>query len=132
MTEFSNHDTYSSLSYSYSDYYGGNFTHYDTDDGPIVPVIFSIITIVGLLGNGCVLIVISRNKHMQTVTNFFIMNNAITDIVFLMICAPITASQFLLSDWIYGAFMCKFVAYMQYVSIKQQAISFTICFFPSK
>lgn len=82
----------------------------------IVPVVFGIITVVGLIGNLCVILIIARNKAMRSVTNFFIMNNAVSDMMFLLVCAPITASTFALPTWIYGDFMCKAVVYMQYVS----------------
>lgn len=112
----------SSYSYSYSNYYypsNANFTGFEDEPSVyavLVPVIFGIITVVGLIGNGCVVIVIARNRCMRTVTNFFIMNNAITDMVFVVICAPVTASQFVLTDWIFGDFICKLVVFMQYVS----------------
>ncbi len=115
MEESSSYEYDYSYSYSF-DYYGLNSTHIE-ETQIAIPIVFAIITVVGLIGNGCVLVVIIRNKNMRTVTNYFIMNNAITDIVFLIICVPITGSQFLISEWIYGAFMCKLVAYMQYVSI---------------
>ncbi len=111
-----------SFSYSYSSYYySSNFTTgFEGESGVyavLVPIVFGIITVVGLIGNGCVVVVIARNRCMRTVTNFFIMNNAITDMVFVVICAPVTASQFVLTDWIFGDFICKLVVFMQYVSI---------------
>ena len=114
-------DSSSSYSYySYSYYSNSNFTMVEAELGVhavLVPIIFGIITVVGLIGNICVVIVIVRNRCMRTVTNFFIMNNAITDMVFIVLCAPVTASQFVLTDWIFGEFICKLVAFMQYVSI---------------
>nr|QVN25226.1 kisspeptin-type receptor 9 [Asterias rubens] len=114
-----------SYSYSYSSFYyssNSNFTNgFEGETGVhaiLVPIIFGIITVVGLIGNGCVVIVIARNRCMRTVTNFFIMNNAITDMVFVVICAPVTASQFILTDWIFGDFICKLVVFMQYVSVQ--------------
>ncbi|XP_038077280.1 G-protein coupled receptor 54-like [Patiria miniata] len=105
-----------SFSYLYS-FYDYNSSAFGTEPEVgvhtvLVPIIFGIITIVGLVGNVCVVVVIARNRSMRTVTNFFIMNNAITDMVFIVICAPITASQFILTDWIYGDFLCKTVAFM--------------------
>ena len=117
-------------SYSYSYYsYGYNTTLTEEPEQMLaIPIFFAIITVVGIIGNACVVIVILRNKHMRTVTNYFIMNNAITDMVFLIICVPITGSQYLIDDWIYGAFMCKLVVYMQYVSIKLSNLSFFYSF----
>ncbi|XP_071490077.1 G-protein coupled receptor 54-like [Diadema antillarum] len=84
----------------------------------IVPIVFGIITVVGLVGNFCVILIIARNQAMRSVTNYFIMNNAISDMMFLLACAPITASSFALPSWIFGDFMCKMVVYMQYVTVQ--------------
>ena len=115
-------EDYGDYSYSYySFYYNASMDALEPELGVraiLVPIVFGIITIVGLVGNGCVVVVIARNRAMRTVTNFFIMNNAITDMVFIVICAPITASQFVLTDWIFGNFVCKLVAFMQYVSTR--------------
>ncbi|KAJ8028961.1 KiSS-1 receptor [Holothuria leucospilota] len=82
----------------------------------VVPSIFGLITIVGLFGNFTIIFVTFRSRTMRGVTNFFIMNNAISDILFLLLCVPITASQFVFADWIYGTVVCKFFAYIQHVS----------------
>ena len=127
-------EDYTDWSYSYSLYYSYGYNETFTEEPEqmlALPIVFAIITVVGIIGNACVVIVILRNKHMRTVTNYFIMNNAITDMVFLIICVPITGSQYLIDDWIYGAFMCKLVVYMQYVSINLLyiRINFFTCFF---
>ncbi|XP_022086915.1 G-protein coupled receptor 54-like [Acanthaster planci] len=124
-------EDYTSYSYSYfSSYYDYNSSTLGAEPelrvhAVLVPIVFGIITIVGLLGNVSVVVVIARNRSMRTVTNFFIMNNAITDMVFIVICAPITASQFILTDWIYGDFICKTVAFMQYVSVQASCSTIT-------
>ena len=83
----------------------------------IVPPLFGLITIVGLFGNFSIIFVTFRDRKMRGVTNFFIMNNAISDIMFLVLCVPITASQFVWPSWGYGRIVCKFFAYIQHVSI---------------
>lgn len=95
----------------------------DDDDGPqtvtltswLVPLIFGIITVVGVSGNAIVCYVISRHVQMRTATNYYIMNLAITDIAFLVCCAPFTAAVYATNNWIFGRFICKFVMYMMQV-----------------
>lgn len=43
-------------------------------------------------------------------------NLAATDIIFLLCCVPFTATLYPLPGWIFGDFMCKFVAFLQQVS----------------
>ncbi|XP_071965166.1 G-protein coupled receptor 54-like [Antedon mediterranea] len=84
----------------------------------VIPSIFALISVIGIIGNASVVLVIVRNRNMRTVTNCYIMNNAITDILFLLICVPVTATQFAHPTWIFGDFVCKFVVYIQYVSVQ--------------
>ncbi len=42
-------------------------------------------------------------------------NLAATDIIFLVCCVPFTATLYPLPGWIFGNFMCKFVAFLQQV-----------------
>ena len=43
-------------------------------------------------------------------------NLAATDIIFLVCCVPFTATLYPLPGWIFGNFMCKFVAFLQQVT----------------
>lgn len=47
----------------------------------------------------------------------FAANLAATDIIFLVCCVPFTATLYPLPGWIFGNFMCKFVAFLQQVRI---------------
>lgn len=44
-------------------------------------------------------------------------NLATTDIIFLVCCVPFTATLYPLPSWVFGDFMCKFVNYLQQVSL---------------
>ena len=52
--------------------------------------IYSSIFILGIVGNALVCIVVGRNKAMQTVTNFFICNLALSDILLNTLAVPFT------------------------------------------
>nr|QBE90574.1 kisspeptin receptor [Apostichopus japonicus] len=82
----------------------------------MVPILFGLMTIIGVAGNSLVIYVIIRHGQMKTVTNYYIVNLAITDISFLLFCAPFTATLFYPSPWLFGAFLCKFVFMMMQVT----------------
>ncbi|CAG06231.1 unnamed protein product, partial [Tetraodon nigroviridis] len=84
-------------------------------DAWLVPLFFCLIMLVGLVGNSLVIYVISKHRQMRTATNFYIANLAATDIIFLVCCVPFTATLYPLPGWIFGNFMCKFVAFLQQV-----------------
>uniref|UniRef100_H3D9L3 KISS1 receptor a n=1 Tax=Tetraodon nigroviridis TaxID=99883 RepID=H3D9L3_TETNG len=83
----------------------------------MVPLFFCLIMLVGLVGNSLVIYVISKHRQMRTATNFYIANLAATDIIFLVCCVPFTATLYPLPGWIFGNFMCKFVAFLQQLKL---------------
>uniref|UniRef100_A0AAY4A0S8 G-protein coupled receptors family 1 profile domain-containing protein n=1 Tax=Denticeps clupeoides TaxID=299321 RepID=A0AAY4A0S8_9TELE len=94
-------------------------------DAWLVPLFFSLIMLVGLVGNSLVIYVISKHRQMRTATNFYIANLAATDIIFLVCCVPFTATLYPLPGWIFGDFMCKFVAFLQQVTVQATCITLT-------
>lgn len=98
----------------------GNYQMCPSTDMPWSNVVFmllySVVAIVGLLGNTLVIYVVLRYSNMQTVTNMYILNLAIADECFL-IGIPFIIATMNLSRWPFGTIMCK--AYMVSTSITQ-------------
>jgi len=51
---------------------------------------YSIVFVLGIIGNSCVVAVVVRSPRMRTVTNYFIVNLALADILVLIFCLPAT------------------------------------------
>ncbi|XP_039322503.1 kiSS-1 receptor [Saimiri boliviensis] len=94
-------------------------------DSWAVPLFFAALMLLGLVGNSLVIYVICRHKQMRTVTNFYIANLAATDLTFLLCCVPFTALLYPLPAWVLGDFMCKFVNYIQQVSVQATCATLT-------
>ncbi|XP_029295081.1 KISS1 receptor b isoform X2 [Cottoperca gobio] len=92
-------------------------------DAWLVPTFFSLILLVGLVGNSLVIHVVTKHQQMKTVTNFYIVNLAMTDILFLVCCVPFTATLYPLPSWIFGEFMCRLVNYLQQVTAQATCIT---------
>ena len=71
----------------------------------IWPYFFWITFLVGLFGNWLVIYVICRKEQMRTVTNMYLLNLAIGDVIYLM--AAIPNKSFWTNYWPLGEFMCK-------------------------
>ncbi|XP_070525015.1 somatostatin receptor type 2 [Cardiocondyla obscurior] len=84
--------------------------------GLINQILYSLVCIVGILGNTLVIYVVLRFSKMQTVTNMYIVNLAFADECFL-IGIPFLVTTMNLRSWIFGKFMCK--VYMTTTSINQ-------------
>uniref|UniRef100_A0A8D0QDN2 KiSS-1 receptor n=1 Tax=Sus scrofa TaxID=9823 RepID=A0A8D0QDN2_PIG len=94
-------------------------------DAWLVPLFFGALMLLGLAGNSLVIFVICRHKQMRTVTNFYIANLAATDLTFLLCCVPFTALLYPLPAWVLGDFMCKFLNYIQQVSVQATCATLT-------
>lgn len=75
----------------------GNFTYVDfplVKQPPHLIVLYAIayglVIIFGLLGNSFVIAVIIKDPSMRNVTNYFILNMAVADIVLALLCVPFT------------------------------------------
>uniref|UniRef100_A0A663DMZ6 G-protein coupled receptors family 1 profile domain-containing protein n=1 Tax=Aquila chrysaetos chrysaetos TaxID=223781 RepID=A0A663DMZ6_AQUCH len=82
----------------------------------IVPVLFGLIFLLGMVGNTLVLVVLGCLRpggHLSCcATNIFILNLSIADFSFLLFCIPFQATIYSLPEWIFGAFFCKWVHYL--------------------
>lgn len=79
----------------------------------IIYVLYTLIFTVGLVGNVLVVFVVAQNKAMQTVTNCYIANLALSDILLCVLAVPFTPLYFFLKEWIFGKILCHLVAYSQ-------------------
>lgn len=84
----------------------------------IVYVLYIPIFIFALLGNGTVCYIVQATPRMRTVTNYFIANLAVGDILMSLFCVPFSfVSIFILKHWPFGAVLCYLVNYSQAVSV---------------
>ncbi|XP_076758934.1 SIFamide receptor [Xylocopa sonorina] len=86
-------------------------------------VAYVLVFVVGLIGNSFVIAVVYRSPRMRTVTNFFIVNLAVADVLVIVFCLPATLMSNIFVPWFLGWFMCKAVAYIQGVSVAASVYS---------
>lgn len=78
----------------------------------VIPL-YSLIFLLAVIGNSLVIMTLVQNKRMRTVTNLFLLNLAISDLLLGIFCMPITLLGMLLRDFIFGEIMCKLLPYLQ-------------------
>ncbi|UJR30670.1 hypothetical protein I4U23_018194 [Adineta vaga] len=79
---------------------------------PIMAVIISLYVLIfffGITGNALVVLVVCRNKAMQTVTNVFITNLALSDILMCCLAVPFTPISAYGNTWHLGKVLCHLV-----------------------
>ncbi|XP_070165519.1 orexin receptor type 2 isoform X2 [Polyergus mexicanus] len=85
----------------------------------------SIVFVVGLIGNALVCMAVYRNHTMRTVTNYFIVNLAVADLLVLLICLPPSVLWDVTETWFLGLKLCKTVPYLQTVSVSVSVLTLT-------
>ena len=53
---------------------------------------------------------------MKNTTNLLILNLAVADLLFILVCVPATASDYILMYWPFGLTWCRTVQYIIYVT----------------
>ncbi|KAK2141589.1 hypothetical protein LSH36_1073g00035 [Paralvinella palmiformis] len=103
----------SSVNRSTSGFYEEELTYYEfVLYSMVVPVLFGLTTLIGVIGNTLVIYVILSKQKMRTVTNLLLLNLAIADLSFVTICPPFTAYQFATYQWPFGNVACKLMHYL--------------------
>ncbi|KAL4648767.1 neuropeptide Y receptor type 2-like [Arapaima gigas] len=87
---------------------------------------YSLIILLGLTGNSLVIYMIVRYRNMRTVTNFFIANLAVADLMVDSLCLPFTLVYTLLDEWKFGAVLCHLVPYAQALSVHVSILTLTV------
>ena len=100
--------------------------HFEHVVAIFVPIIFGIITVVGFIGNLLVMIVVISNKQMRNTTNLLIINLAVADLLFIIICVPFTGAMYALPVWPFGNVFCKIYQYMIHVTAYASAYTLVL------
>ncbi|XP_061160053.1 somatostatin receptor type 5-like isoform X1 [Syngnathus typhle] len=72
----------------------------------VTGLVYSVVFMVGLLGNSLAIFVVIRYTKMKTVTNLYILNLAVADELYIL-GIPFLATNSVLYYWPYGDFFCK-------------------------
>jgi hypothetical protein len=70
-------------------------------------VLYTIILLVGIIGNILVIIIVKKYRDMRNATNLLLTNLSIADLFFLIFCTAEGYSHLYAQDkYIFGKFMC--------------------------
>ena len=81
-------------------------SHQDKTSSVVITFIYFVVCAVGLCGNTLVIYVILRYAKMKTVTNIYILNLAVADVLCMM-SLPFISLQLALVHWPFGEALCR-------------------------
>jgi hypothetical protein len=104
----------------------GNMKNESKDWRPMtisLMVLYSIAFILGITGNIFVIAVVVQYKHMRTLTNVFLVNLTVGDLLVVLICIPITLGEYVYGEYIFGTVICKLAPFLQGSAVAVSALS---------
>ncbi|XP_068164214.1 neuropeptide Y receptor Y2, like [Antennarius striatus] len=87
---------------------------------------YSTIIVLGVVGNSLVIYVIYRFKTLRTVTNFFIANLAVADLLVNTLCLPFTLVYTLQGEWKFGSTLCFLLPYAQGLAVHVSTVTLNV------
>ncbi|VDN00701.1 unnamed protein product [Thelazia callipaeda] len=88
-------------------------------------IIYLLIFVLGLIGNGLVICLTLLNRKLQTVQNMFILNLAGADLAVCIFSLPITPITNVYKNWYFGSKMCYGLPWIQGIAIFIE--TFSLC-----
>jgi hypothetical protein len=89
-------------------------------------MLYAVPFIFGTTGNVILLIMIICNKDMRTVPNMYILNLAISDIIYLTVLFSESCANSISDTWLDDEFICKFLPFCRRLSVFLTAYSITM------
>ncbi|KAF2366956.1 G protein-coupled receptor rhodopsin-like [Trinorchestia longiramus] len=116
--------------------YFGNFSmeehlpYHKRPEAYVVPIVFSVIFVVGIVGplfvlifsplltgNVTLVIMFTRNKSLRSVPNTYIISLALGDLLVLLFTVPFVSFIYVLESWPFGVVICKCSEFVREVSV---------------
>ncbi|KAG8230673.1 hypothetical protein J437_LFUL010487 [Ladona fulva] len=91
----------------------------------IVPILFAAIFVVGVVGNGTLVLIFLRNRNMRNIPNTYIFSLALGDLLVILTCVPFTSTVYTVESWPYGELICKLSECVKDVSIGVSVFTLT-------
>ncbi|XP_035900899.1 neuropeptide CCHamide-2 receptor-like isoform X1 [Anopheles stephensi] len=91
----------------------------------IVPVVFAIIFIVGIVGNGTLVVIFLRHRAMRNIPNTYIFSLALADLLVILICVPLASIIYTLESWPWGDALCRVSEFAEEISIGVSVFTLT-------
>uniref|UniRef100_A0A1B6D5J0 G-protein coupled receptors family 1 profile domain-containing protein n=1 Tax=Clastoptera arizonana TaxID=38151 RepID=A0A1B6D5J0_9HEMI len=95
----------------------------------LITVVYSLILVSGVVGNVSTCIVISRNKHMHTATNYYLFSLAVSDLLLLTLGLPLEIytiwSRYAIYPYIFGETFCILTGYASETAANATVLTIT-------
>ncbi|XP_043258104.1 neuropeptide CCHamide-2 receptor-like [Colletes gigas] len=91
----------------------------------IVPVVFILILVVGVTGNGILVLTLLRHANMRNIPNTYVLSLALGDLLVIVTCVPFTSILYTIESWPWGLAVCKLSECAKDISIGVSVFTLT-------
>ncbi|XP_065168342.1 orexin receptor type 2-like isoform X2 [Atheta coriaria] len=81
--------------------------------------------LIALIANVLVITVVVKFHYMRNITNYFLVNLSIADLLVTIVCMPMGAWSAYTMSWKFGQYPCKLLNYMQCISVASSVFTIT-------
>ena len=74
---------------------------------------YAVIFLLSVVGNCLVILTLVRHKKMRTITNMYLLNLAVSDLLLAVFCMPFTLVPMMMQAFIFGNVICVMIRYLQ-------------------
>lgn len=92
----------------------------------IVPVVFALIFLVGVIGNGTLILIFVRHRVMRNVPNTYILCLALGDLLVIVTTVPFISTIYTIESWPWGGPICKLSEASKDISIGVSVFTLTM------
>ena len=77
----------------------------------IIP--YAAIFLLSVVGNSLVVATLARHKKMRTITNMYLLNLSLSDLLLAVFCMPFSLIPMLMREFVFGPVLCVLIRYAQ-------------------
>ncbi|CAH1794995.1 unnamed protein product [Owenia fusiformis] len=108
------------------DYDGDPPAYKETWDVALKVTFYTIAMVLAIPGNIVVIIIIAKSKRMRTMTNLFLVNLSISDLMVALVCMWAHMGVGIAPEWPFGSFVCKFNYFWQVIAVTSSVLTLTL------
>lgn len=87
--------------------------------------LYGVLFPVAVIANVLLIVTVVRDRFMQNVTNYFLVNLSVADLLVAVICMPTAAWRAYTDDFRFGEFTCKISVYLQCIAVASSIFTIT-------
>ncbi|XP_038210545.1 neuropeptide FF receptor 1-like [Zerene cesonia] len=88
-------------------------------------VLYVLVLTASLLANSLLIFIVIKFQYMRSVTNIFLVNLSVADLLVTLFCMPVQISKSVTLLWYFGEVMCKTVNFLQGVAVSSSVFTIT-------